>query len=330
MTKPIVLTLAPLILLIAVALVLTSCAGLSRDEVERRLTELPQGKALRALELRPFTAAGVDGRAWVAPRLASAPADAPTFVLVHGTPATPQTWMPFVDGSASLRAAGDVVLLEIPGHGAAQSELEPGTFAQAGAFIAAALAALDLRDVVLVGHSYGGEFALHAALEAQDRLRGLVLIDSAGLPREREEFLPEEVALREHPLAKFGIWLHDEERIRGALVPHFAAAPREEFATEAFLACARSSTWDAMVELARDENGTRASELHRVRVPVLLMWGERDIAYPPAKFASRFAADLPDAKLVVLDGIGHYPIEEARDRVAAELVLFARSAAPPR
>lgn len=318
--------LVALLALCAIAVAVSGCAGLSRDEVERRLAELPQGKAMRMLEPRSFTAAGAEGRAWFVARTADAPADAPTFVLVHGTPATPQTWMPFVDGSASLRAAGDVVLLEIPGHGAAQSELEPGTFAQAGAFIAGALAALDLRDVVLVGHSYGGEFALHAALEAQDRLRGLVLIDSAGLPREREEFLPEEIALREHPLAKFGIWLHDEERIRGALVPHFAAAPREEFATEAFLACARSSTWDAMVELARDENGTRASELHRVRVPVLLLWGERDLAYPPNKFASRFAADLPQAKLVVLDGIGHYPIEEARDRVAAELIAFARTA----
>jgi pimeloyl-ACP methyl ester carboxylesterase len=330
MSKPVMLTLAPLLVLLAGAFVLTSCAGLSRDEVERRLAELPQGKALRDLGLREFTAAGVDGRAWFAARSADAPADAPMFVLVHGTPATPQTWMPFVDGSANLRAAGDVVLLEIPGHGAARAELEPGTFAQAGAFVAGALAALDLRDVVLVGHSYGGEFALHAALEAQDRLRGLVLIDSAGLPREREEFLPEEIAMREHPLAKFGIWLHDEERVQGALVPHFANAPRDEFATEAFLACARSSTWDAMVELARDENGTRASELPRVHIPVLLLWGERDLAYPPSKFASRFAADLPDAKLVVLDGVGHYPIEEARDRVAAELVAFARSAPPRR
>lgn len=330
MTPRLLLSSASVLVLIALAVVLSSCAGLSQSEVEQRLAALPQGRALRQLDLRTFDAGGVEGRAWIAARTPTAPADAPTFVLIHGTPATPQTWMPFVDGPADLRGAGDVVLLEMPGHGAAPSALDPGTFAQAGAFVAAALTALERTNVILVGHSYGGEFALHAALRAPDRLLGLVLIDSAGLPRERDEFLPEEIAMREHPLAKFGIWLHDEERVRGALVPHFAQAPRDEFATEAFLACARSATWDAMVDLARDENGTRASELGRLAVPVLLLWGERDLAYPPSKFANRFAAELPNAKLVVLDGIGHYPIEEARERVAAELVAFALTAATQR
>jgi len=78
----------------------------------------------------------------------------------------------------------------------------------------------------------------------------------------------------------------------------------------------------AMVELARDENGSRAGELEQLTQPTLLLWGARDIAYPPERFAALFERDIPAARLELIEGSGHYPQEERPDAVVKALESF--------
>jgi pimeloyl-ACP methyl ester carboxylesterase len=61
--------------------------------------------------------------------------------------------------------------------------------------------------------------------------------------------------------------------------------------------------------------------LARIRVPVLLLWGERD-AMVPVSNAQDYLRALPDARLVVLPGIGHVPMEEAPAEVTRVLREF--------
>ncbi len=80
-----------------------------------------------------------------------------------------------------------------------------------------------------------------------------------------------------------------------------------------------------MRDLCQDENGERAGELAQLDVPTLLVWGANDKAYPVERFARRFEAAIPGAELVVLDGLGHYPPQDAPGRFAALLTeRFAR------
>jgi pimeloyl-ACP methyl ester carboxylesterase len=74
--------------------------------------------------------------------------------------------------------------------------------------------------------------------------------------------------------------------------------------------CENALNWRIMVNLARDENGTRSDELSSLAMPTLLVWGADDVAYPVERFARRFEADIADAELVVMEGCGHYaPLE---------------------
>ena len=92
---------------------------------------------------------------------------------------------------------------------------------------------------------------------------------------------------------------------------------------EVFLVCENADNWRAMIDLARDENGDRSDDLRALSVPTLVLWGADDVAYPLDRFGRRFAADIADARLEILDGIGHYPQEEDPAAVVERIRAFA-------
>lgn len=76
-----------------------------------------------------------------------------------------------------------VVALDWPGHGNSGDDHEPASAARYAALLAGFARSLELRDVVLVGNSIGGGAALAFAGAHPERVRALVLVDSAGLDR---------------------------------------------------------------------------------------------------------------------------------------------------
>lgn len=83
------------------------------------------------------------------------------------------------------------IAIDLPGHGEATAEREAWTISGYGADVAGLIEALDLTDVVLVGHSMGGPVSLRAAALAGDRVRGIVAVDT--LHDAEFEFSSEEV-----------------------------------------------------------------------------------------------------------------------------------------
>jgi pimeloyl-ACP methyl ester carboxylesterase len=248
-------------------------------------------------------------------------------VLVHGTPHSLVTWTDVVFAPGGLAESCDVLALDVVGHGATRTELASYTFERCARWVEGFLDALDLRAVTLVGNSYGGEFVWRAALNRPERVARIVLMSSSGFPRRDDEWLPEEVKMREMSLAKIGWLLNSRERVRFALQPHFQAPVEPERLEEVYLVCANRDNWHAMIDLARDENGLRSPELARLAQPALLLWGEKDVAYRPERFGQLFAETIPDARLVLVPNAGHYPQEEAPGFVAREIAAFARGEA---
>ncbi|MFT7485578.1 MAG: pimeloyl-ACP methyl ester carboxylesterase [Candidatus Paceibacteria bacterium] len=315
-------------------LVAGSCSSLPKDELERRLQELGKNSALGDLERIPFTADLGDG-----PQefellhyrtAARAPVDDVPIVLVHGTPSTLFSWTELIHGNpategskgfAGLSAERDVYAIEVIGHGIASGPSSPVSFERCARFVASALRALEIERAHLVGSSYGGEFAWRAALNAPELIETLTLIDSSGLQRREQDWLPEEVVMRDNSMAKFGWVLNSRERIRTALAPHFRVLPPDRV-EEFFLLCENAENWAAMIDLARDENGERQEELRRLLRPTLVLWGAKDLAYPVDVYGQRFADEIPDAEFVTVPDCGHYPHEERPEEVIRVLSSF--------
>lgn len=177
------------------------------------------------------------------------------------------------------------------------------------------MARLDLRDAILVGHSFGGWVALEVAVRSEARLARVVLIDAVGV--------------------KFG---GREARD----IADIYALPAEEVLRRFFVEPARSvpdyATLDdaALLAIARDREATAlygwkpymhdpalVHWLHRVTRPALLLWGEHDGIVAPS-YGEALAAALPNARFALVPGAAHHPHLEQPAVVAAAIEGFAQ------
>ncbi len=103
----------------------------------------------------------------------------PTIVLLHGAGSSVQHWLPT---ARWLAREHRVVLVELPGHGLSPMP-QPITLERAAEALDLALAAESKEPVVLVGHGVGGLVAAAEALEHPERVRALVLVETALKPQ---------------------------------------------------------------------------------------------------------------------------------------------------
>lgn len=97
-----------------------------------------------------------------------------TFVLVHGAWADASFWNPV---AAELRAKGHAVYIpEYPGHGSdLNTNVTHGMISKA---VADYITANNLRDIILVGHSFGGSVVQKVAELVPDRIKRLVFMNA--------------------------------------------------------------------------------------------------------------------------------------------------------
>jgi 3-oxoadipate enol-lactonase len=202
-----------------------------------------------------------------------------------------------------------VVRFDHPGHGGS-----PLPYVRSIEGIAAEVAALldelGLERVSFCGLSLGGAVGMRLALDEPDRLERLVLLStSMRFPRpdlydERARTVREsgvepiaDVVLERWFTPEFG----DVRRYRDMLV----ATPPEGYAR----CCEAVRDWDVR------------GQLGGVRAPTLAIAGADDPSTPPAELEA-IAAEIPDARLVVIDGARHLVSVERPAEVSDALVSF--------
>ena len=173
---------------------------------------------------------------------------------------------------------------------------------------------LDLKDTLLIGHSFGGWIALEIAVRSQDRLARLVLIDSLGLKfggREEREIadvyaLPAEEVVRRS--------FADPSRV----LPDYAA-----FDDSTLLRASRDREATALYGWKPYMHDPALGHwLHRISLPALVLWGDRDGIVTPS-YGEKLAAALPRARFEPVAGAAHYPQIEQPEAVAAAIERFA-------
>lgn len=243
----------------------------------------------------------------------------PPVVLVHGFAGSAATW----DAVAPLLAARHAVYaVDLLGFGlSAKPARADHSLAGHGRRVAALLAALDLRDVTLVGHSMGGVVAAHAALaDAGGRVARLAVLDANfyrrnGPPVPMLFPLPRLLARRFYDPAARAASLRrcyaDPARLTPELLERYLAPTRTEGALEALAAF-----------LATPGPATYAGLPPRLALPALVVWGASDALWP-LEDARRLHAAIAGSALRVVAGAGHMVQEERPDEVAALLAAFA-------
>jgi pimeloyl-ACP methyl ester carboxylesterase len=123
----------------------------------------------------------------------------PEIVLLHGLGSQIQHWLP----TARILARNHrVILVELPGHGLSPMPT-PFTLEQAAARLDLAMRDATHGPVILVGHSLGGLVAAQEALAHPERVRGLVLIETALKPQVPEALRAQLLARLDHDYDRF-------------------------------------------------------------------------------------------------------------------------------
>lgn len=244
----------------------------------------------------------------------------PAILLIHGSNSMLQTWEPLV---ALLGDKYRLISLDLYGHGLTGPN--PTGAYDAETNIAEAVRVMDAVGVdraYWVGNSMGGWLAWRAGLSVPDRVAGLVLIDASGaqVSQKVRPYLGARLAR-----SAIGRILLPEITprflVKKSLEENFA---RPERLTENLV--------DRYWELLRFPGNRQAavdraetprepgkwSEIGNLKMPVLLLWGERDRVIP-VSHARAFAAAIPNSKLITYSDAGHLPMEETPEQVARDI-----------
>ena len=259
--------------------------------------------------------------------------DGPVIVLLHGSNASLQTWEPLVK---RLGADYRIVTLDLPGHG-----LTGGTpdkdYGASGMMAAVDVVAakLELDHFTLGGNSMGGWVAWRYALGHPEHVDALLLLDAGGMPLRKGEKKPESnIGFRVLEYG-FGRWLATqitprslvEESLRGSIEKQ---AIVDDAMIDRYWELLRfPGNREATVLRARmDREPAMAARVGEINAPTLILFGKKDRLIN-ATAAQTFHERMPGSEVVLLDGIGHLPMEEAPDETAAAIADFLKRRLPP-
>ena len=232
----------------------------------------------------------------------------PPILVLHGAGGLP-LGAPFLNG---LAAHGRVIAPVHPGFGHAPLPDWIDSVDDLAYIYLDFLAALDLRDVTVLGTSLGGWIATEIAVRSTARIARLILGDSVGI--KISDRLTRDVvdifATDPDELTRLG-W-HDP-----AKAPDVAALP-----DEALEIVARNREASALyLWEPYCHNPKLPRRLHRIDVPTLLLWGESDGIVKP-DYGRAFAKLIPGAKFEIIAQAGHVPQLEQPDAFVAAVVRF--------
>jgi haloalkane dehalogenase len=184
---------------------------------------------------------------------------------------------------------------------------------------------LDLTNITLVAHDWGGAIGLGTLLRLKSRFSRIVLFNTAAFP---PPFVPWRIAACRLPLVgtlavrglnafargatTMAVEKHDRmtPAVRaGLLAPYDNWAHR--VAVDRFVRdipfSAKHPTW-RLLEQIEHELPSLAN------LPILLAWGMRDWCIRPACL-DRFLTHWPSAEVLRLEDCGHYVVEDAHERI---------------
>lgn len=262
------------------------------------------------------------------------PGDLPSVLLLHGIGSATVMTAPLLPALAGRH----VVAVDWPGHGLsgdARVNRHRGVRPFAGAVVRSLLDALELDVVDVVAHSMGGQFALYAALDLPERLRRLVLLGAPGAGFIGVRPIPVMRALSVPGLGRLLLSLPmTDTAFRQTITMSLGKGVAETLSPEVYAAAKLvgrrranapgiASYFRALLEpggRVRPGVAISVADLKKLQLPVLLVWGSRDVFLAPDAARDSIVA-IPGGRLLEVDA-GHAPWLEHGDAVRSGVADF--------
>jgi len=238
----------------------------------------------------------------------------PDLVLLHSLLADRHAFDSVLPALASKHR---VTLFNLPGFAGSQ----PTLLALMDAYVAAVEDGFQelgiANDAVLIGNGFGGTLAIAFAFSHPERIAKLMVCDAAASfpPEGREGF-----ATMAAKVADGGLGVIADIAARRVFSPAYLAAhPQAIEQQKAVLMGIDPKAFHAACKILQEID--LMPELHKLKMPVLVVCGEFDQATPPA-LNKQVAEKIPGARYVELSGCGHCPPLEQPEAFLAAIRDF--------
>lgn len=254
--------------------------------------------------------------------------DGRPMVFLHGFGASIETWR---DIQTGLQRNYRLFFLDLKGFGLS-SKPDDGKYSlvDQAEIVLAFLKERKLKDVTLVGHSYGGAVCLFAYIKAQREgnehiIKRMILVDAAAYIQNFPFFIK---VLRK-PIVNWMVMnlipskmrasftlrrlFYEQTKVSETIIERYAAYFNQPGSYNSFVESAKQivpQNPDAIVE-----------EIKKIEVPSLILWGENDPVIP-VEHAYRLNRDIRNSSLVIIPDCGHIPHEEKPEKSLKEIVNF--------
>ena len=246
-------------------------------------------------------------------------------VLIHGYTSSTYSWK---DVFEPLAKTFRVIAVDLKGFGFSAKPDGDYTRRAQALLVTHLLEHLKIEKAWLCGNSMGGEVALNVALANPERVAGLILVDSAGVEVPGSGSLtPGYLLVPVIGRLLIALSLTSDKLVREGLEKSFYDRTKvtPDRLTNYYRPLkTRGGQLAALRARTQWEMFPVETELARIIVPTLIVWGAQDQLIPLAA-GHKLSSLIKDSKLVVFDNCGHLPQEEMPARTIAEITQFVLS-----
>jgi 3-oxoadipate enol-lactonase len=232
--------------------------------------------------------------------------------MIHPLGADRGIWARQLPALASGRR---VILVDLPGHGASSARPGPYTIEDLGLDMLDVATAAGAEELAVCGLSLGGLIGLWLAINNPDRVRTLVVSNTAARIGSDDLW-----SARIEAVETGGMEGIREMAVARFFTPELASAdPGTVEGAGRVLVATDPAGYAGCCAALRDADLRQS--IGAIRCPTLILGGERDISTPPAE-ALWLHEHIPGSRLRVLEGAAHFSVVEQPGAWTDEVARF--------
>jgi pimeloyl-ACP methyl ester carboxylesterase len=229
-----------------------------------------------------------------------------TLIFLHGWRSEGAVWKNIAQNLKSDGIA--IYALDLPGFGSSAIPKEALTIEDYADVVIKFIEKLKLKNIILVGHSFGGRIAIKLSAMHPELIDKLVLVDSAGLilKKNKNAFL-KFLSLPIKPFFK-------PRFMQGLRRKIYRKMGSEDYLATPYLK-------ETYLKTVKED---LRKHFPNIIVPTLIIWGKED-QETPLRYAEIMNNEIKNSKKVILDGAGHFSFIDKPDEFIKEFRDFITS-----
>ncbi|MEM6395032.1 MAG: alpha/beta hydrolase [Bacteroidota bacterium] len=256
-----------------------------------------------------------------------------TLLFIHGLGSNLEAWRKNIE---ELSENYRCIALDLPGYGKSSTGDYPFTMTYFADAVKRFAEHLELENIILVGHSMGGQVAMHTALKEEMEIARLVLVAPAGI----ETFSDQDAQWLKQVVTPLVIKMTPPAQVVKNFEANFHEMPDDaRFMIDDRMQLIESPQFEAFAQMIPRCMAGMLDEpvfdrLGEIKLKTLIIYGESDGLIPNKYLHPELTVELigqaakeamPNAVLLFVPNAGHFVQWEGVDMVNTAIDGFARS-----